>query len=259
MDWDDSLPPLDALSSLDLPADESDVEPLIEKKSKKKARRRKYWKVAIVGGGPTRKKAPFRRRSWEIWAFSSRLDRYPRVNRWFELHALKDLKQQLAGKKKGRRSFKNYMRFMRRLRCPVYMQKRHRRIPCSVPFPLRAVLRRFGRIFTSTASYMIALAIMEGYKVIGLWGVDLKGKDYKRQRPAISYLLSLARRKGIRIVLPKGSAVRVPRRMKKPKTRVLYAYDWRSKGAWWRERVWRRLRRLRRAKRKKLRRRRRRR
>lgn len=209
-------------------------------------RRRRLRKIAIVGGGPTRKRAPYRDRSWEIWAFSSTRDRYPRINRWFEIHALTDLRQQLASRKPGRRSYRNYMQFMRRLRCPVYMQRSHRFIPSSVPFPRKKLVRMFGRCFTSTAAFMIALAIAEGCDVIGLWGVDPKGKKYNRQRPAIRYLLSLARRRGIRLVFPRGFSMRIPRRAPFPRTRVLYAYDWRSRHAWWRDRVRRRRRRRRR-------------
>lgn len=213
---------------------------------KRPAERPRRDRVAIVGGGPTRKKAPYKNKNWDIWAFSSTHDRYPRVTRWFEIHALADLKQQLAGKKKGRRTYPNYMRFMRRLRCPVYMQRRHRSIPYSVPFPKKKVLKAFGRCFTSTASYLIALAILEGYKVIGLWGIDLRGSSYDRQRPAIEYLLGVARKRGIRVYIPRGATIRVPKKPKFVGTRVLYAYDWRSKGAWWRERVLKRLRRRRR-------------
>lgn len=197
-------------------------------------------KVAIVGGGPSRTKAPFKKKSWEIWAFSSRKYRYPRIHRWFELHAMTDLRQQLATRKAGRRSFRNYMKFMKRLKCPVYMQRKSSKIKTSVAYPLKEAIKRFGRCYTSTASYMIALAIMEEYDVIGLWGVDLKGQEYVRQRKAIKYLLSVARQKGIRVVFPKGSGLRIPKKPKCPSTKVLYAYDWRSPGAWWRDRIRRR-------------------
>ena len=206
-----------------------------EKAAKKSAR--KIKRVAIVGGGETRRKAPFKNKSWEIWAFSSRRDRYPRVDRWFEIHAMKDLRQQLAKRKPGRRSFRNYMRFMRRLKCPVYMQKVHPKIRTSVKFPKDELVAEFGRIFTSTASYLLALAIKEGYQEIGLWGVNPKGKDYARQRPAIRYLLGLAHQRGIRLRLPKGFSIRVPKKPKVVKTKVLYAYDWRSRHAWWRKRL----------------------
>jgi hypothetical protein len=201
-------------------------------------------KVAIVGGGPSRRRAPYSDPTWEIWAFSSKLYRYPRVNRWFELHALADLRQQLAGRKPGRRTYMSYKRFLRRLSCPVYMQKAHPDIPQSVAYPLAEVKKRFGRCFTSTASYMVALAIMEGYDVIGLWGIDVKRREYLRQRPALRYLLGVARQQGIRVVLARGSRLSVPRQPRRVYTRVLYAYGWRSPSAWWRWRVKRRRHRL---------------
>lgn len=201
-------------------------------------------KVAIVGGGPTRIHAPFDDPSWEIWAFSSRRWQPPRVTRWFELHAITDLRQQLASRKPGRRAFGEYWRFLRTLPVPVYMQRRHRAIPGSVRFPLGSVLRRFGRCFTSTASYMVALALVEGVQVLGLWGVNPKGgddseglEDYARQRAALEYLLGLARRRGVQVVLPKGVSLQVPAQPRFVSTPVLYAYDWRSPDAWWRERV----------------------
>lgn len=199
-------------------------------------------KVAIVGGGPSRRHAPFDDESWEIWAFSSRAWTYPRVDRWFELHSMTDLRQQLAGYKRGRRSYRGYMRMLRRMSCPVYMQKVHPKIPTSVAYPLDQVLERFGRCFTSTVSYAVALAILEGYDVIGLWGIDVRRKEYRHQRPALRYLLALAKQQGIEVVLPPQARLRVPGKPRFVYTRVLYAYDWRSPGAWWRKRIRRRLR-----------------
>lgn len=206
-------------------------------------------KVAIVGGGPSRRKAPFDDPSWEIWAFSSRRWRYPRVDRWFELHAMTDLRQQLATYRPGRRSWRGYMRMLKQMRCPVYMQQPHPDIPTSVRFPVELVLERFGRCFTSTVSYLVALAIIEGYDCIGLWGIDVRRGEYLKQRPALKYLLSVAKNQGIRVVLPPESPLYIPKKPRFVSTRALYAYDWRSKYAWWRARVRRRLRRLRRARR----------
>jgi len=201
-------------------------------------------KVAIVGGGPTRLYAPYHDKSWDIWAFSSRDYKYPRITRWFEIHHPTDLRQQLASRKLGRRTFADYVNFMRKLRCPVYMQARYKYIPNSVRFPIERVLDEFGRCFTSTASYMVALAMLEGYNVIGLWGVNPRGKEYGPQRGALEYLLSLARQKGIRVYLPRGVNLRLRAHPEPYRTRVLYAYDWRSPGAWWRRRVRLRLRML---------------
>ena len=200
-------------------------------------------KVAIVGGGPTRAQAPYKKKDWEIWAFSSSKYRYRRVDRWFEIHHLKDLRQQLAGRRRGRRTFKGYMKYMRRLKCPVYMMKRHRKIPRSVKFPKDELIKEFGPCFTSTASWLVGLDIMEGYETIGLWGINPRGPEYRRQRAALRYLLSVAKRRGIRLVFPKGFSIRIPKKAKPVRTRVLYAYGWKSKKAWWRDRVYRRLRR----------------
>lgn len=189
--------------------------------------------VAIVGGGPTRTSAPFANPKWEIWAFSSKKWKYPRVTRWFELHAMEDLRSQLAEPKKGRRSFKGYMRYMKGLRCPVYMQARHPDIAASVPFPLQKVLDAFGRCFTSTASYMVALAILEGASVIGLWGINPTSRSYAYQRPTLEYLLSCAKSRGIKVYLPAKLPLRVTSNPKPVRTPVLYAYDWKSPGAWW--------------------------
>lgn len=218
--------------------------PIVERKNPHAARGRR--KVAIVGGGPSRRKAPYDDPSWEIWGFSSRAWRYPRVTRWFEIHALTDLRQQLAGRRPGRRSFASYMRFMRNLDCPIYMQEPHPALPQSVPFPVEQLLETFGPCFTSTVSYLVALAIVEGVDVIGLWGIDVRRKEYMRQRPALQYLLALARERGIELEIARESSLRISRRPAYVTTRVLYAYDWRSPGAWWRDRVRRRARRRRR-------------
>src|SRR5690606_31825902 len=51
-------------------------------------------KVAIVGGGPSRRLAPFGDETWDVWAFSSLRLKTPRVTRWFEMHAPGDLATQ---------------------------------------------------------------------------------------------------------------------------------------------------------------------
>jgi len=192
-------------------------------------------RVAIVGGALSRRDAPYHDPGWDIWAFSSLKVHTPRITRWFELHALDDLRQQLRRETRYRRSFHNYMEFLSRLPCPVYMQRAHPFIPRSVPYPLQQALDAFGRCFTSTASYLIALAILEGYDTIGLWGISLRAPTvYARQRPAVEYLLGVARQRGIEVRLPPGSTLRIPERPVLVPTAVLYGYDWRSPGAWWR-------------------------
>lgn len=191
--------------------------------------------VAIVGGARTRNQAPFTDTTWEIWAFSSLRLHTPRITRWFEMHAPGDLQSQLRTSTRKRHSYAEYTQFLRSLECPIYMQQADETLVHSVTYPLEEAINEFGRVFTSTVSYMIALAIMEGYHTIGVWGVHLTERTvYARQRPAVENLLGIARQRGIHVYLPPGCPLRVPVRPKLSTTDVLYGYDWTSPKAWWR-------------------------
>ncbi len=189
--------------------------------------------IAIVGGGPSRSQAPFSDVSWEIWMFGRGKLPIPRVDRWFEMHSVQQMKR-FRGDRKRKMWYPEYWRFLSRLKCPVYMIRQHADIPRSVAYPLDDAIRRFGRCFTSSVSYAIALAIMEGCDRIGLWGVDLSDKEeYVYQRPAVQYLLGVARKSGISVCLPKDSTLQIPDDPKPVYTKVLYGYDWDSPEAWW--------------------------
>jgi hypothetical protein len=195
----------------------------------------KCKKVAIVGGSKSRFKAPYDDDTWDIWAFSSIRLPTPRITRWFELHSLEDLQGQLKHDTPYRLSYRRYLQFMLQLDCPIYMQRTHEEIPNSVEYPLQAALDAFGKCFTSTVSYLIALAILEGYETIGVWGIRLKIKTiYARQRPGVEYLLGVAKQRGIHIYLPKSSPLHIPTSPVITPTDILYGYDWESPKAWWR-------------------------
>ncbi|MGI6610577.1 MAG: hypothetical protein ACOX4G_08710 [Limnochordia bacterium] len=201
-------------------------------------------KVAIVGGARSRTQAPYEDHSWEIWAFSSLRLPTPRITRWFEMHALEDLQGQLQRNTKRRLSYRSYLRFLQNLDCPIYMQTAHGTIPKSVEYPLQEALDALGRCFTSTASYLIALAILEAYETIGVWGIHLTERTvYAHQRPGVEYLLGVARTKGTEVYLPPGCPLRIPIPPILTVTDVLYGYDWQSPRAWWRRRRRRRKRR----------------
>lgn len=194
-------------------------------------------KVAIVGGAWTRRLAPYGDRAWEIWAFSSLKVNTPRITRWFEMHALADLQGQLVRETPKRHSYESYMTFLRGLEVPVYMQDVQPEVPRSVRYPLEDALEAFGRCFSSTASYLIALAILEEFPTIGVWGVHLTHRSvYARQRPGVEYLLGVARQRGIEVVLPKSSPLKIPKKPVLPRVEILYGYDWESPKAWWRRR-----------------------
>src|SRR5690606_6566767 len=63
--------------------------------------------------------------------------------------------------------------------------------PGTKPYPVQEAIALMGnrRYFTSSFSYMLAHAILEGVDEIGIWGVDLvTDEEYTRQRPAAEFL-----------------------------------------------------------------------
>ena len=203
-------------------------------------------KIALVASGPTYKKAPFSNPEWEIWANAPWVmrDILPvEPDYWFELHAYEDLKSQKNGIMQ-KRAFgvkttaeKYYKKMITRIPAPVYMQRKYEFAQNSIAYPLEKVIKKFGAIFTSSASYILGLAILQNPDVIGIWGIHMDSTgEYKRQRECFEYLLNLASFKGIKIKIPKSCSLKVSNKFKKPETPVvLYAIDWTSPEAWWRK------------------------
>jgi len=93
---------------------------------------------------------------------------------------------------------------------PIYMQAPFcdGLIPAAVPYPLERMVEQFGRYFTSSIGYMLALAIADGYTWIGLYGIDLASDiEYQQQRANAEYLIGWARGLGRTVVLATGSAI----------------------------------------------------
>lgn len=189
-------------------------------------------KVAIIGGAPSRRYAPIYDKSWEIWGLGARELRLPRVDRWFELHSVPQLIR--AYNRREKNGYERHIKFLRSLKVPVYMQKPHPGVPNSVTYPLDAVLEECGRCFTSSVSYMLGLAILEGYRGIGMWGVNMASKkEYLYQWAGVQYLLALAKQRGVGVYLPPDCPITIPSRPKLVPTKVLYGYDWDHPDAWW--------------------------
>ncbi len=173
-------------------------------------------KVAILGYTPTRKDAPYDDPEWEIWGLND-LYKYPgdvkRWTRWFEMH------DDQLGNKVGRAKFDERVKeFAKWENIPIYMQNKHPDIPGSVAYPLEEMVKEYGDYFTNTISYMIALAIYEGAKEIGVYGVDMStSEEYQKQRPSCEYYLGIAVGKGIKVTVhPEADLL---------KTRYLYGYE----------------------------------
>ena len=101
---------------------------------------------------------------------------------------------------------------------PIYMQMVYDDIPSSVKYPLREIQNGFSnivrgetpvdRMFSSSFSYQIALAVQENFERIEIYGVSLLSiSEYAYQREAMSYWMGKADGMGIEVWLPETCAL----------------------------------------------------
>jgi hypothetical protein len=168
----------------------------------------KRTKVAIVGFAPSWKQAPWDDLTYEIWTLNeayklaNEVPRF-RADRWFELHSRASASKATA----------EHQAFLRQCPVPVYMWSRYPDIPNSVRFPKDEIvewLRRKGHkgaaYFTNSISWMVALALYEGFKTIALYGVDLANdSEYSFQRPSCEYFIGIAEGAGVEVIVPPAS------------------------------------------------------
>jgi hypothetical protein len=182
-------------------------------------------KVAIVGFAPSSMQlAPFGDESWEIWTLNNIYTAFdlPRWDRWFELHKnfreyppYHDVRLDATSIVRGdSRPVVKKLDHLEWLKGqsperPIYFLKEELDIPACRPYPLDEVKKwceskGYKAYFTNSISYMIAIAIMDGYKSIGIWGVDMAANgEYQHERPSVEYWIGLAQGMGIEVVLPK--------------------------------------------------------
>jgi hypothetical protein len=168
----------------------------------------KVKKVAIVGTAMTYKDAPYSDPSWELWGLNDHWNNMPRATRWFE-----------ANYEAASISPVSHMPNITRLdwlkKCPipVYMEEHYPDIPMSIRYPFDEINDWISEIdpcgrdyFTNSVSFMIALAIYEGFDVIHLYGVDMAvGSEYEKQRPSCEFWVGIAKGRGIKFYIPEQS------------------------------------------------------
>jgi hypothetical protein len=159
-------------------------------------------KLAIVGTAPSSiHLAPYNNPEYEIWGLNGvygYID-FPNITnivRWFEVHGI-EIVRQIPG----------YYEWLQGLNIPVYMQEPYPDFPTAKKYPLEKILQMFPRrYFNNSISYMIALAVHEGYTDISLFGVDMAtDSEYSNQRPSCEYMIGYCEGKGINFYLPPES------------------------------------------------------
>lgn len=159
--------------------------------------------VAIVGFTDHRSQAPFGNPDWEFWGLNELYRFMPvdKFTRWFEMHPRADFERAEGGDLP-------HLESLKKCPLPVYMTEVHADIPTSVAFPRERVSAEVSTYMTSSIAWMLGLAIVEGFKRIGLYGVDMaQDTEYAEQRPCVEYLIGLARGRGIIVDVPKTSDI----------------------------------------------------
>ncbi len=182
-------------------------------------------KVAIVGfASSSRGQAPYDDPAFEIHTMNhAPLSFIPKWDVLFELHTLEHL-QRISSHGTEPSPYLNWLKEQpgpeAESHHPIYMQQHHDSIPASVQIPREEMNAWFaerggnvkgcfsGDYYTSTISYMLALAIMQGREEIHLYGIDLlQDEEYAYQRPGAEYLIGFARGMGIKVYIPEQSAL----------------------------------------------------
>ena len=157
--------------------------------------------VALVGMAPsTCNFAPWADESVEIWGCNEAhaWAWFKRANRWFQIHD--SYKQKIA--KRGVRGHYDWLK-ANVWGIPIYMQQAFKDIPNSVPYPLNDVWDKYLshirrgedkiKYFNSSFDYMIAVALLEGFERIEVYGFDMMGdNEYEKQLPSASFWLGVA-------------------------------------------------------------------
>jgi hypothetical protein len=169
-------------------------------------------RVEIVGfASSSRTLAHFDDPNVKIWSLNHAHSWIPRWDVFFEIHPkerlqIKDehsewLKAQPGPNTEGYK--------------PIYMQEHYDEVPASVKFPKDEINTWLAKEFdappdyyTSSIAQMLALAMFQGYKSIGLYGIDMLNDDeYYYQRSGLEFIIGLAKGRGIKIDIPKESAL----------------------------------------------------
>jgi hypothetical protein len=162
-------------------------------------------KCAIVGFAPsTRAKAPYDNSDFEVWVLNEYYTALPQANnitRWFEIHQRDTV---LESKRSP-----DYIQHLKDSKIPIYMVQKYDDIPMSIPYPLDEIRRKLKTdYFTNSISYMVAMAIVDGYEEIHLYGVDMaQEEEYSRERPSVEYFIGYAVSKGIKVYIPPESDI----------------------------------------------------
>ena len=205
-------------------------------------------KVAIVGTAPSWALTPWTDPDLTILSLNDayNIDGFQRADEWYDFHPLNKFYFAPAPTASGQRSLvyahqippghyvrpHNHLDWLAAQTMPVWLSPDYvtQHAPSATwasarPFPKQACEDHFGRYFSSSPQWILAHAILRGFKEIHIYGIHLSTEaEYVEQRPGFEYLIgrvlgtskmTLTTARGVRryesqdglVVLPEASPV----------------------------------------------------
>ena len=157
-------------------------------------------KLAIVGyASSSRDLAPFDDPTWDICGLNQIYRFLPREDIHADIHENWEEDNVDGTDHRG---------WIRDCGIPVLMTKRHDDLPTSARFPIEDCIGLAHDYFTSTIALLLAFGIRQGYKEIGLYGIDLVvGTEYEVQKACAEFWIGVAHGRGIEVHLPANCAL----------------------------------------------------
>jgi hypothetical protein len=146
-------------------------------------------KLVIAGSGPnTRHLTPWDDPSFDIWVFNES-GNHPWCRRWTAVFQMHEPEIYTGHNTKDPAHWEWLQRTHGK---PVYMQERDERVPDSARFPIEDAVALTGfDYFASTFAYMAALALLQGYEVVHIHGIELSASEYQYQAECWRYWIGV--------------------------------------------------------------------
>lgn len=172
--------------------------------------------VAIVGSHPlTRDAAPWNDLSKDLWVFNAGaiFDWCKRATAVFEIHPAGEYTNPMSDRSEYWNEF-----LQKQTVADVWMQEVDPRVPKSRKYPLDEITKKYlhnfkrgldiNRYFTSSPCYSIALAILQGYQRIELYGIEMEtNSEYIYQRDGVGLWIGIALGCGVQVVIPEHTSM----------------------------------------------------
>lgn len=158
-------------------------------------------RVAIVGGAPSRVEAPWFDPSTEIWGLNGIPSLDPRgvfrADRFFQIHE----EPRLDPVERA---------WLSVCPVPIYTAGQECENANALPYPIEAVVAKYPDYFAVSFAYEIALALLEGFTEIGLFGVELPSGTLRERTvewACLSFWIGFAKGRGVRVTLPETTTL----------------------------------------------------